>query len=50
MWKPAQGNDWGQTVLTYLLGSGEANFTSEDATVVWTWLTTTPDALADFFP
>ncbi|MBO0921992.1 hypothetical protein J1G42_14295 [Cellulomonas sp. zg-ZUI222] len=50
MWKPALGNDWGQTLLTYLLGSGEADFTGEDATAVWLWLTTTPEALADFFP
>jgi hypothetical protein len=50
MWKPALGNDWTQTLLTYLLGSGEANFTSDDAVRVWAWITTTPEALDDFFP
>ncbi|MGL5864322.1 MAG: hypothetical protein ACRCYX_00415 [Dermatophilaceae bacterium] len=50
MWKPALGNDVGQALLTYLLGSGEPGFTNQDAADVWEWITTTPDALADFFP
>jgi hypothetical protein len=50
MWKPALGNDWAQTLLTYLLGSGEASFTSDDAEKTWAWLTTTREVLDDFFP
>ncbi len=43
MWSPKEsGITWGETIGEFGFLSGEANFTEQDAQVVWTWLTTTP--------
>ncbi len=36
--------EWGSTIGEYGFGSGEANFTEQDAVDVWTWLTTSPQS------
>jgi hypothetical protein len=50
MWKPSQGIDWGDAVLNYLFTTGEANFSLDDITTTWQWITTTPQALDSIFP
>jgi hypothetical protein len=50
MWKPRQGIEWGDTLINYLLTTGEANFTSDDISGTWQWITSTPQALDSIFP
>lgn len=50
MWKPALGTDWGATIGNYGFGSGEANFSQDDAVAVWDWITTTPQARDAILP
>jgi hypothetical protein len=50
MWKPLLGTDWGDALLNYLITTGEANFTHDDVSATWQWITTTPEALDSIFP
>ncbi|WP_434811842.1 hypothetical protein [Microbacterium sp. bgisy189] len=50
MWKPNLGTEWGPTLVNYLLTTGEANFTADDADAVWRWITATPRARDDILP
>lgn len=50
MWKPSQPTDWGASVVNYLVTTGEANFTLDDAAQTWTWITATPEARDRFLP
>ncbi len=45
MFTPAAGGvEWGSTIGEYGFGSGEANFTEQDAVDVWSWITTSPQS------
>lgn len=50
MWKPNLGTDWGPTLTTYLLTTGEPHFTDDDTTATWQWITTTQKARDDILP
>lgn len=50
MWKPALGTDWGSTLATYLLTTGEPVFTDDDSTAVWQWITSTDRARDNILP
>ena len=50
MWSPAAGGGVGDAVPEFLLLSGEANFTLDDARTVWNYITSTDQALNTIFP
>ncbi len=50
MWSPAAGGGVGTAVPEYLFLSGEANFTLEDASTVWSYITTTDQARNTILP